>query len=52
MKKTNEVEENLSASKSYFDCFKGVNLRRTEIACMVWIRSMRILGEATITRER
>jgi SP family general alpha glucoside:H+ symporter-like MFS transporter len=37
MKKTNEVEKNLSAGNSYWDCFKGVNLRRTEIACMVWM---------------
>lgn len=36
---TNEVEKyfNESGSRiSYRDCFKGSNLRRTEIACMVW----------------
>jgi len=34
---TNEVEKYLnSEGMSYFDCFKGTNLRRTEIACMVW----------------
>lgn len=37
MKKTNEVEKYLSAGNNYIDCFKGVNLRRTEIACMVWM---------------
>jgi MFS transporter, SP family, general alpha glucoside:H+ symporter len=37
MKKTNEVEKSLSAGNGYWDCFRGVNLRRTEIACMVWI---------------
>lgn len=37
MKKTNEVEKNLRAGMTYLDCFKGVNLRRTEIACMVWM---------------
>jgi SP family general alpha glucoside:H+ symporter-like MFS transporter len=37
MKRTNEVEEYLSAGAGYLDCFKGVNLRRTEIACMVWM---------------
>jgi len=37
MKRTNEVEKSLSAGNSYLDCFRGVNLRRTEIACMVWI---------------
>jgi MFS transporter, SP family, general alpha glucoside:H+ symporter len=37
MKKTNEVEKSLTAGSSYLDCFRGVNLRRTEIACMVWM---------------
>lgn len=37
MVKTNEVEKLLSEGTSYFDCFKGVNLRRTEIACMAWM---------------
>jgi SP family general alpha glucoside:H+ symporter-like MFS transporter len=37
MKRTNEVEKYLSAGAGYLDCFKGVNLRRTEIACMVWM---------------
>jgi MFS transporter, SP family, general alpha glucoside:H+ symporter len=37
MKNTNEVEKSLGASSSYLDCFRGVNLRRTEIACMVWM---------------
>ncbi|KAL3472743.1 general substrate transporter [Aspergillus californicus] len=34
---TNELEKSLSAGTSYADCFKGVNLRRTEIVCGVWI---------------
>lgn len=33
---TNELEMDVSASTSYLECFKGVNLRRTEIACVVW----------------
>ena len=34
---TNEVEKFFNTEgMSYFDCFKGTNLRRTEIACMVW----------------
>lgn len=37
MKRTNEIEKYLSAGAGYLDCFKGVNLRRTEIACMVWM---------------
>lgn len=35
---TNEVEKYLGKGKtSYVNCFKGVNLRRTEITTMVWI---------------
>ncbi|KAF3935517.1 hypothetical protein ABW19_dt0201064 [Dactylella cylindrospora] len=33
----NELERHLQEGTNYFDCFKGVNLRRTEIACVVWI---------------
>ncbi|KAK5074999.1 hypothetical protein LTR64_001204 [Lithohypha guttulata] len=37
LRHTNEVEKYLNTeSMTYLDCFKGVNLRRTEIACMVW----------------
>jgi len=31
---TNNLEQQLEAGSSYWDCFKGVNLRRTEIACV------------------
>lgn len=31
---TNNVEIELSSGTSYLDCFKGTDLRRTEIACM------------------
>lgn len=34
---TNEVEKQISAGTSYLDCFRGVDRRRTEIACMVWL---------------
>ncbi|KAL3446900.1 general substrate transporter [Aspergillus insuetus] len=35
---TNETEKYLgSANITYMDCFRGINLRRTEIACMIWI---------------
>ena len=37
MQHTNEIEKELTAGTSYFDCFKGVNLRRTEIVCLVWL---------------
>jgi MFS transporter, SP family, general alpha glucoside:H+ symporter len=31
---TNDLEVELSSGTSFMDCFKGVELRRTEIACM------------------
>ena len=34
---TNEQEKQVSAGTTYADCFKGINLRRIEIACAVWI---------------
>ncbi|KAM0754348.1 MFS alpha-glucoside transporter-like protein [Meredithblackwellia eburnea MCA 4105] len=34
---TNEIEKVMHEGVSYFDCFKGTNLRRTEIVCMVWM---------------
>lgn len=38
MKHTNEVEKYLqNGGMGYRDCFRGSDLRRTEIACMVWI---------------
>ncbi|KAJ9499733.1 hypothetical protein LTR99_000361 [Exophiala xenobiotica] len=37
MQHTNEVEKYLNGGGvSYLDCFKGTDLRRTEICCMVW----------------
>lgn len=32
---TNNLEKQLSVGTSYWDCFKGFELRRTEIACVV-----------------
>jgi SP family general alpha glucoside:H+ symporter-like MFS transporter len=37
MRHTFELEKTMSRGDSYIDCFKGVELRRTEIACMSWI---------------
>ena len=37
MRHTNELECDLSEGASYIDCFRGVNLRRTEIVCMLFI---------------
>lgn len=33
---TNDLEQELSVGTSYWDCFKGFELRRTEIACVVF----------------
>lgn len=34
MARTNQIEMEVEAGTSYWDCYKGVNLRRTEIACL------------------
>ncbi|KAM0749707.1 putative MFS alpha-glucoside transporter [Meredithblackwellia eburnea MCA 4105] len=33
---TTKIEEKLASGSSYLDCFRGTDLRRTEIVCMVW----------------
>ncbi|KAI1618228.1 MFS transporter [Exophiala viscosa] len=33
---TTALEEKITTGASYLDCFKGTDLRRTEIVCMVW----------------
>lgn len=33
---TTELEKANTKGAKYIDCFRGVNLRRTEIVCMVW----------------
>lgn len=37
MEHTNEIEKEISSGTSYFDCFKGTDLRRTEIVCITWL---------------
>lgn len=37
MIQTNEREQQMQSGTSYKDCLKGVDRRRTEITCMVWI---------------
>lgn len=37
MKHTNEVEKFFNSGNTFLACFKGTDLRRTEIACVVWI---------------
>lgn len=34
---TNEIEKEVMGGTSYIDCFRGINFRRTEIACIVWL---------------
>jgi SP family general alpha glucoside:H+ symporter-like MFS transporter len=36
MEHTTALEENITHGASYLDCFRGTDLRRTEIVCMVW----------------
>ena len=42
---TNEFEKSVQTESSYADCFKGTNLRRTEIASMV-LSAQSLAGEA------
>ncbi|KAK9311300.1 general substrate transporter [Lipomyces starkeyi] len=37
MMHTTDLERKLSEGASFFDCFKGTNLRRTEIVIFVWV---------------
>jgi SP family general alpha glucoside:H+ symporter-like MFS transporter len=37
MHHTNEMEKAAKVGSNFADCFRGSNLRRTEIACMVWL---------------
>lgn len=37
MKRTDEREKKAQSGTRYWDCFRGVDRRRTEIACMCWI---------------
>ncbi|KAH8679108.1 general substrate transporter [Tricladium varicosporioides] len=34
---TNELEKEINAGTSYLDCFRGIDLRRTEIVCMAFL---------------
>jgi MFS transporter, SP family, general alpha glucoside:H+ symporter len=37
MRSTNEFEKQLTTGTSYIDCFRGIELRRTEIVCFAWV---------------
>ena len=56
MVQTNDYEKSLTAGNSYLDCFKGSNLYRTEIACVVYsIQPMcgfALAGSATYFMEQ
>jgi MFS transporter, SP family, general alpha glucoside:H+ symporter len=41
---TDRLEKNFNTESSLFDCFKGVNLRRTEVACMA-LSSQTLCGQ-------
>ncbi|OJJ45236.1 hypothetical protein ASPZODRAFT_143882 [Penicilliopsis zonata CBS 506.65] len=36
MRRTNEMEKEMLSGVSYWDCFKGSDLRRTEVVCVTW----------------
>jgi SP family general alpha glucoside:H+ symporter-like MFS transporter len=36
IKHTVKLEREMAFGTSYFDCFRGIDRRRTEIACVVW----------------
>lgn len=48
---TNEIEKEVHAGISFRDCFRGINFRRTEIACIVWLIQTTcgspLMGQAT-----
>lgn len=46
MRHTTELEQEITGGASYLDCFKGVDLRRTEIVCMTWVSGRSEVGWA------
>ncbi|KAJ5504434.1 Major facilitator superfamily domain general substrate transporter [Penicillium fimorum] len=53
---TNAIEQRTEQNASYLDCFKGTDLRRTEIACCVWaVQSLcgsGLMGYSTVFYQR
>ena len=39
---TNQFEKEVSTGVQYWDCFRGVDLRRTEISCVTWVSTIRL----------
>ncbi|KAF3933196.1 hypothetical protein ABW20_dc0102548 [Dactylellina cionopaga] len=36
MAHTTQLERQTTSGATYLDCFRGINLRRTEVTCMIW----------------
>ncbi|KAL4936568.1 hypothetical protein BDV06DRAFT_227773 [Aspergillus oleicola] len=53
---TNALEKQIQTGTSYLDCFRGVDLRRTEIACAVWaaqsLCGAGLMGYSTVFYQR
>ncbi|KAJ5476228.1 Major facilitator superfamily domaingeneral substrate transporter [Penicillium sp. IBT 31633x] len=53
---TNAMEQRTETGTSYLDCFKGTDLRRTEIACCVWaaqsLCGAGLMGYSTVFYQR
>jgi MFS transporter, SP family, general alpha glucoside:H+ symporter len=47
IKATNELEKAMSEGTNYWDTFKGIDRRRTEITCMVWGMSLSLTPSST-----
>ncbi|KAA8641955.1 hypothetical protein EYZ11_010223 [Aspergillus tanneri] len=53
---TNALEKRAETGTSYLDCFKGVDLRRTEISCCAWAAQILcgagLMGYSTVFYQR
>lgn len=49
---TNELEKLVNEGTTYWDCFKGSNLRRTEIACFAYIAQVFCVSVLATLRNR
>lgn len=48
---TDELEKEINSGTSYLDCFRGIDLRRTEVACGVWM-CQNLCGSGLMGRSR
>ena len=55
MEHTTELEKEMNTGTSYLDCFRGTDLRRTEIVCMAWLAQQvsgsTFMGQSTVFYE-